>query len=182
MHNETNELINRFKSVHEEIAQACKNAGRNPDEVRLITVTKTWPVDVLQSVLNTGNPDIGENRVQEIVGKVPMLSGKKIVHLIGHLQSNKVTKVVPLVDWIHSIDSEKLLTKVNQHCEKIDKKLNVLIQVNTSGEFTKSGCNPEEAYSLCERAADCSQVNFRGLMTIGPFVSDEKAVCGCPAG
>jgi pyridoxal phosphate enzyme (YggS family) len=172
----TNGLLERFESVHERIARACEKADRNRNEVRLITVTKTWPAEVLQSVLDTGNPDIGENRVQEIVEKVPALSGNKSIHMIGHLQSNKVTKVVPLVDWIHSIDSEKLLLKVDQQCEKIDKTLNVLIQVNASGELTKSGCTPEDAYSLCEKAFECSHVNFRGFMTIGPFVSDEKVI------
>ncbi len=172
----TNKLINSFESVRKKISQSCEKVGRDPNEVRLITVTKTWPSNVLQSVINTGNPDIGENRVQEIVQKVPVLSGNKIVHMIGHLQSNKVSKVVSLVDWIHSIDSKKLLDKVEHLCETTGSKIKILVQVNTSGEVTKSGCDPDEAYALCEAAATCSFVSFRGLMTIGPFVSDEEKI------
>ena len=169
-------LGSNLESVRSQIAQACENAGRDQKEVRLITVTKTWPAEVLQSVIDAGCPDIGENRVQEIVQKVPALSGTRVVHMIGHLQSNKVAKVVPLVDWIHSVGSRKLLNRVEQQCEINSRNINILVQVNTSGEMSKSGCDPDDAYALCKEAAGCSHVSFRGLMTIGPFVNDEEEV------
>lgn len=170
------DLNDRYKDVQQQIAQACARVGRSYEEVRLITVTKTQPAEVLQSVIDTGYSDIGENRVQEIVQKVPLLCGEKTMHMIGHLQSNKVSKVMPFVDWIQSIDSEKLLFKVEKQCEDINKKMNILIQVNTSGEVSKSGCNPEEALTLCETAAKCSYINFRGLMTIGPLGGDDMEI------
>ncbi len=173
------DLTENFRRVHEQIAQACSKAGRKTEDVRLITVTKTYPSEVLQSVINTGHRDIGENRVQEIVQKVPILSGEKAIHMIGHLQTNKAAKVVPLVEWIHSIDSERLFYKVEQQCEKINKKLNVLVQVNTSGEDTKSGCRPEYTLKLCEIVAKSNILDFRGLMTIGLLGGNEKETRRC---
>lgn len=169
-------LVEKFREIEDQIAQSCHKAGRKPEEIRLITVTKTHPRETVQQVIDLGYPDIGENRVQEILEKVPLLSGNKVVHLVGHLQSNKVNKVVPLVDWIHSIDSEKILDRVAQQCEQLNKKVSVLIQVNTSHEETKSGCAPEEAFALCEKAARNRWLLFRGLMCIGPLGGDEAAI------
>ncbi len=166
----------QFKKVHEEIEQACQRVARDPGSVRLITVTKTWPAEVLQAVVDSNHPDIGENRVQEIIEKVPKLSDNRTIHMIGHLQSNKVSKVVPLVDWIHSIDSEKLLSKVDHYCKVINRRVKVLVQVNTSNETAKSGCDPVDAPSLCEKASQCEYVDFRGLMTIGPWTTNLQAV------
>jgi len=172
-------LKDKYLKIEEQIEQVCNKAGRDKKQIRLITVTKTRTAEVLQSVIDTGYPDIGENKVQEIVQKIPVLTGEKTVHMIGHLQSNKVSKVVPLVDWIHSIDSEKLLNKVEQYCENSENKMNILIQVNTSGEETKSGCSTSDALSLCEKAMNCANVHFRGFMTIGPLFGTDKEVRQC---
>ncbi len=169
-------LKEKFQNVYEQITYACNKVERNPNEVKLVSVTKTWPVHIVQSVLDINELNIGENRVQEIVQKTPLLKGNKIIHMIGHLQTNKVAKVVPLVDWIHSIDSEKLLNKVDQCCRENNKKINILIQVNTSKEDSKSGCSPEKAYMLCEKATQCDSVNFKGLMCIGPLTNNEKEI------
>lgn len=133
-------------------------------------------MSVLQSVLDQGIQDIGENRVQEIVQKVPLLTGPKTVHMIGHLQSNKVSKVIPYCDWIHSIDSEKLLYRVDNFCQSFGKTINILIQVNTSGEESKSGCLPDKALSLAEKASLCNHAIFRGFMTIGPLSDCEQKI------
>ena len=167
-------LKKNFRSVTQQIIKTCKKVERNPDEIQLITVTKVQPADVLQSVLDLGYTQIGENRVQEIVQKIPQLSGEKTVHMIGHLQSNKVAKVIPYVDWIQSIDNEKLLLKVDHFCTINHKKINILIQVNTSNEITKFGCDPDQAIHLAEKASQCTSVLFRGFMTIGPLGDDEK--------
>jgi pyridoxal phosphate enzyme (YggS family) len=158
------------------IADACSNTTRKISDIRIIVVTKTHPVETAQGVIDAGLSDIGENRVQEIQEKAPVLNGNRTVHLIGHLQSNKVLKAVPLVDWIQSVDSIELLKRIESACEKYQKKINVLIQVNTSGEQTKSGCSTDEAIRLCESAASSSQVAFHGLMTIGPLVAEEKLI------
>lgn len=175
----TDTLRERFKALNEETTQSCEKVGRSPDEVTVVIVTKTHPVEILQAVIDTGHGAIGENRVQEIMQKVPLLTGEKTIHMVGHLQTNKVTKVVPLVDWIQSIDSEKLAVKVDQQCQKVGKKMSVLVQVNTSGEETKSGCAPEEAVALCEKVARCEYLRFRGVMTIGLLGGTEKETRHC---
>ena len=169
----------RLKNLDEEIAQVCEKAGRNRDAIKVVVVTKTHPVQVLQALVDSGHHDIGENKVQEIVQKVPNIQGNKTIHMVGHLQTNKVVKVVPLVDWIQSIDSERLAQKVEQQCEKTGKKMNILVQVNTSGEDTKFGCLPEEAVELCEKVSGHSFLQFRGLMTIGLWGGEEREIRHC---
>jgi len=173
------DLRDRFKRLDEEIARACEKAGRNRDEITVVVVTKTHPGEVVQALIDIGHPDIGENKVQEIVQKIPNVHGNKTIHMVGHLQTNKAVKVVPLVDWIQSIDSERLAQKVEQQCEKIGKKINVLVQVNTSAEETKFGCSPEEAVVLCEKVSRYSYLRFRGLMTIGLWGGGEKEIRQC---
>jgi pyridoxal phosphate enzyme (YggS family) len=168
------EFQERADALREGIFAACTRVGRSIDTVRTIVVTKTHPVEALQMVLDAGFVNIGESRVQEIVQKAPQLTGKRVLHMVGHLQTNKVAKVVPLVDWIQSLDSERLLRKVEAQCSATGKTLDALVQVNTSGEDTKSGCRLEEALELCEKVAAASAVRFRGLMTIGPLDAGES--------
>lgn len=169
-------LEDNFEKVENEIQQACDSAKRDRESVKLITVTKTYPAELLQAVLDTGRVDMGENRPQEIMEKVPQLSGAPVMHLIGQLQTNKVRKMVPLVDWIHSVDREKLLNKIEDAAAEFERKINILVQVNTSGEESKSGCSPEEAVELCKKAAECDWCQFQGLMTIGPLHGTEEDV------
>jgi len=172
--NKTLEIRQRINILQERIAAACGRAGRPADSVRVIAVTKTHSAETVQAVIDAGIADIGENRVQEIREKAPLLTGTPCLHMIGHLQTNKVAKAVPLVHWIQSIDSVHLLEKVENACRSAGTKLNVLVQVNTSGEQSKSGCAPAEALRLCERAAQSDAVAFQGLMTIGPLGGGER--------
>ncbi len=169
-------LEKNFTEVESEISAACDKAGRSRESVKLITVTKTYPVDLLQAVYETGRRDMGENRPQEIMEKAPQLADDANIHLIGQLQTNKVRKMVDLVSWIHSVDREKLLNKIESAATEFDKKINILVQVNTSGEESKSGCTPEEAVALCELAASKEYCQFQGLMTIGPLHGTEDDV------
>jgi pyridoxal phosphate enzyme (YggS family) len=169
-----NDLIDRIERLQEEIRTACIRAGRSPESVRLIAVTKTHPAGVVQQVIDAGIGDIGENRVQEILDKVPLLHGRFGMHLIGHLQSNKVAKIVAVVDWIHSVDSEKIFRKIEQCCQASQRRLNLLVQVNTSAEASKSGCDPKQAVELCRIVAASSVARFAGLMTIGPLQGGES--------
>jgi pyridoxal phosphate enzyme (YggS family) len=111
--------------------------------------------------------------VQEIEQKVPLLKGTFEMHLIGHLQTNKVNKVAQLTNWIQSIDSIRLAEKLNTAAEHFQKRINVMVQVNTSHEETKSGCDESECIALATQVAECSHLDFRGLMTIGPLGASE---------
>ena len=165
-------LAENSAKVENEILAACHSANRNRDSVKLIVVTKTYPADLAQAVINLGYTDLGENRPQEIVEKMPQLSGNFNMHLIGQLQTNKVRKVVGAVKYIHSADSQKLLEKIDSVGEELGVVTNVLVQVNTSGEESKSGCSIDEAQKLCEFAASRKYARFCGLMTIGPLTDD----------
>jgi pyridoxal phosphate enzyme (YggS family) len=169
-------LASRLAQIRQRMETACAQAGRNAAEVRLIGVTKTYPVKTAQTLIDLGIKDIGENRVQELEEKAPLLTGEHTLHMIGHLQTNKIRKIVPLVDWIQSIDSIRLLEKVDATCGEVNRKINILIEVNTSGELAKSGCAPGEALALCEAASRRSNLIFKGLMTMGPLNGGEQQV------
>jgi len=159
--------------IEKRIASACKKAGRSRDDVKLVAVSKRKPAEAVIEAAEAGQIVFGENRVQEAQMKVPMCPQNLHWHLIGHLQSNKARLAVGLFRMIHSVDSEKLMRALDDHATT---PLPILIQVNVSGEGSKSGCSPEEVANLIEAANHCSQVEVHGLMTIPPFTPDsEKA-------
>ena len=169
------DLSERLRSVRERIGRACLRAGRPVESVRLIAVTKTHPAETVQALIDLGVRDIGENRVQEIEEKAPALTGEFTLHMIGRLQTNKAGKVWPLAGWIQSVDREKLVRRLEGlYVDGPRKK--VLIEVNTSGEESKSGCRPDECRQLCGLVAQSGALELRGLMTIGPLGGDERAV------
>jgi hypothetical protein len=167
-------FLSRYQAFQDRIAAACAKSGRSPSDVRTIVVTKTHPVETVQAVIDCGIRDIGENRVQELEQKIPLLTGTFEAHLIGHLQTNKVNKVVPLVQWIQSIDSIRLAEKIENAAAAANKKIKALVQVKTSVEETKSGCAPEECVALAEQVAKSPSLEFCGLMTIGPLAASES--------
>ncbi len=119
--------------------------------------------------------EIGENRVQEIEEKAPLLKGRFSLHMVGHLQTNKVGHALLYVKWIQSIDREKLVSRI-EFCHKGPDRVKALVEVNTSGEASKSGCLPQECRTLCERVAGSAALEFCGLMTSGPLNGSEKEV------
>jgi len=161
--------------MRERITAACARAGRGAESVRLIAVTKNHSVDTVQRLIDLGVHDIGENRVQEIESKAPSLKGDFTLHMIGHLQTNKAQKVWPHVGWIQSIDRERLIERLDSIYTGGAKK-RVLVEVNTSGEESKSGCDPQLCEMLCELVAKSKSLELKGLMTIGPLGGDELAV------
>jgi len=167
-------VSDNLKTVEARICAACENAGRDRKDVRLIAVSKRKPAEAVLEAAAAGQILFGENRVQEAQAKIPQCPPNLHWHLIGHLQSNKAKFAASgLFRMIHSVDSEKLLHALDAHAAV---PLPVLLQVNISGEGSKSGCAPEEAASLIEIANKCSQVEVHGLMTIPPFTPDpEKA-------
>ncbi len=166
----------RIQRIKREIASVCREAGRPENDVKLIVVTKTKPLGIIQEVIESGHNIIGENRAQEIEQKVPFLESGIEVHMIGSIQSNKVSKVVPLVDWIHSADRKKIITRIDKYSKQNEKRMNLLVQVNTSGEESKSGCAPDMAEELCSYASELSGITLRGVMTIGPLTQDMERV------
>jgi PLP dependent protein len=162
----------RLDIISEKIEIACKKANRDRSVVRLIAVTKTYPVETIQTLIDLGVKDIGENRVGEIIEKAPLLHGDYTLHMIGHLQTNKVTPILPYIKWIQSIDREKLVSRM-EYLYRETEKIKVLIEVNTSGEQTKSGCTPKECRALCERVLQSNALELHGFMTIGPLGNDE---------
>jgi pyridoxal phosphate enzyme (YggS family) len=163
-------VAENVEAIEQRICAACEKAGRSRDEVQLIAVSKRQPFGAVLEAAEAGQVLFGENRVQEAQTKIPLCPQHLHWHLIGHLQSNKAKVAASgLFRMIHSVDSEKLMRALDM-CATTS--LPVLIQVNISGEGSKSGCAPEEAAGLIEAANSCSQVEVHGLMTIPPFTPD----------
>jgi pyridoxal phosphate enzyme (YggS family) len=160
--------------IENRIAKACQRSGRSRDDIKLIAVSKRKPAEAVMEAAEAGQILFGENRVQEAQAKIPLCPPSLHWHLIGHLQSNKAKLAASgLFRMIHSVDSEKLIRALDAHAAT---PLPILIQVNVSGEGSKSGCAPADAAALIDAANNCSQVEVHGLMTIPPFTPDpEKA-------
>lgn len=171
--------LERYNNVLERISHACSIAGRSEKEVTLVGVTKGQTIENIRKFIGLGLKDIGESYFQEAITKIPLINNSGIkIHFIGHLQSNKVKKVLPLVNTIHSIDSLKLVKEVNKRVNqiitetelKIKDPYPVLVQVNLSGEKTKSGCSPEDTFNIIKEIVDNSpHLSCDGLMVISPF-------------
>ena len=146
-----------------------------PNLHEIVAVSKTFDCEAIQHVFDLGFRHFGENKVQELVSKKDC--NKDIVwHFIGHLQSNKVKDVVKIAHWIDSVDSIKLLDLINKECIKLNKEINVLIQVKLTDEESKSGLNPNDCYSVIRYAQSLSNVKCRGLMIIGPNTDDNEEI------
>ena len=157
------------------VKKVCESCSREQKEIYIIAVSKTFPSDAVASALDFNQLDFGENRVQELVQKESEIQGRIIHwHLIGHLQTNKVKQVVPFVFLIQSVDSFKLAQRISIEAAKINRVVKCLVQVNTSGEDQKSGCQPNEAFKLVKEISALEFVKVKGLMTIGRFIDDYK--------
>jgi PLP dependent protein len=151
------------------ISDAARQAGRSPDSVRLIAVSKTHPVEVIQEAIEAGQLTFGENRVQEAQPKISALPAKLHWHLIGHLQSNKARLVLPLFELIHGVDSLELLAHVNHVAGDLGLFPRVLLQVNVAAEASKFGFAPGKLLDLVEEIVKFDRVQIDGLMTIPPL-------------
>jgi PLP dependent protein len=167
-------LQSRLDSIRSEMDRAAIQSGRKLDDIKLIAVTKTHPAETIQALVDLGIRDIGENRVQEIGAKAPLITGDVTWHMVGHLQRNKVKKALEYVTWIQSIDSDRLADEIETCAGQLGKKVKALVEVNTSGEVSKSGCDPNQSVALCEKVALCKNIEFYGLMTIGPLSGGES--------
>lgn len=173
-------IEDRLKQINERIERACETAGRDPREVELLLATKTVPVEKIQKAIAAGGTLIGENKVQELRDKQPIIGSEHAKwHFIGHLQSNKVRNVLQYVSCIQSVDRLKLGKVLHNQLSKENKKLDILVQVNTSYEDSKFGVAPEEALHLIEQLAHFDSLQIKGLMTIGKFSAEQEEVRKC---
>lgn len=160
--------------VQENIKAACKRAGRDEKEVTLIAVSKTKPVEMIREAIEYGIIDFGENKVQEMCNKMEVIPEKLNWHLIGHLQTNKVKYVVDKAYLIHSVDSIKLASTINELAQKKGVVCNILVEVNVAGEESKFGIKPSECESFVREISRYKNIKVRGLMTIAPFVENPE--------
>lgn len=165
--------------LRQDFADACRSAGRNPNEITLVGVTKFIPHEIIQEAIDAGLTDIAENRVQEAEKKFPQLvsvNPKIRRHLIGHLQSNKAKDVIQVCDLIQSVDSIKLILEIEKQAAKLNKTVDILLQFNTAREPQKFGADPAEAIALLDAASKVSHVRVLGLMAMAPFTEDESVI------
>lgn len=160
--------------VKERIEQACIRSGRNPGEVTLIAVSKTKPVPMLEEAYAAGARDFGENKVQEIAAKKPELPEDIRWHMIGHLQRNKVGKVLGKAVLIHSVDSLRLARQIETDAAKAGLDVDILLEVNVAREESKYGFMLEEVEDAIMTIKDFPHVHIKGLMTIAPFVENPE--------
>jgi hypothetical protein len=169
-------LAASLPQVRRRIAGAAAKVGRDPACVRLVAVTKGHPVEALQAAVACGLADLGENRVEELEDKVRFLGAHAATwHLIGHLQSRKAPRAVQAADLIHSVDTLRLAERISRAAGE-GRQVRMLVQVNTSGEATKSGFDREAAVDAVLRMAALPQLKVEGLMTMAPFVDDEEVL------
>jgi pyridoxal phosphate enzyme (YggS family) len=160
--------------VRSEIAAAAVRAGRDPDGIRLVAVSKTIPAAAVREAVPAGQLIFGENYVQELIAKAAEVSEPVEWHFIGHLQSNKVRQIAGIVTMIHSVDRLSLAEEIDRQWGKLGKCCDILIQVNVSGEVTKSGTTATSAVELVRSIAQLTNLRVRGLMTMPPFFDDPE--------
>lgn len=164
------DIVENYKNVLKRIEDASKRVGRDPEEVKLVAVAKTFSADVVRKLSVFKDVIIGENRIQEAISKKEALSDLDFKwHMIGHLQSNKAKKAVEAFDMIHSVHSLKLLNKLEAKAEKLNKKMDVLIEINIANEESKSGIVLENLDDLLTRGEELKFINVVGFMCIPPF-------------
>lgn len=176
MDSETSTTKQRIGDITKRIQDACKRAGRKPEEVHLIAVSKTHPAEAIREAVEAGIMHIGENKVQEAKDKLHLLQQDKAFshvrwHYIGHLQTNKVRQAVEIFDMIHSVDSLRLAAEIDRRSYTQDKIMPILIQVNTSREKSKYGIDADDTLELIKHISELKNVTIKGLMTIGALTA-----------
>ena len=167
-------VTENLKKVEKKIESACTRAGRDRNDVTLIAVSKTKPVEMMREAMQCGIVTFGENKVQEIVEKQTELTEPLDWHMIGHLQRNKVKYIVDKVCLIHSVDSYRLAEEINIQAKNKNITVPILVEVNIAEESSKFGIHAEDAIALVEQIAQLENVRIKGLMTIAPLVENPE--------
>ena len=163
-----------YAAVLERMESACRRAGRDVDAVRLVAISKSFPIARIRELLACGHTLLGENRVQEVLPKMDELGSGISWHLVGHLQTNKVRQVVGRFELIHSLDSERIAREIERRSEACDLRQPVLVQVRLGGEATKFGVAEADLAPLIDTIAPLAHVELRGLMAVPPPVVDPE--------
>lgn len=169
-------VVENYSRIQDEIGKIAIAIGRDPGNIRIIAVSKTFDAPTVQEAIDAGVRVFGENKVQEAKIKIPLLKGDFSFHMVGHLQTNKARDAVNLFDAIHSIDRIETAVKVDAEAGRIAKKQKVLVQVNASREDSKSGVAPGDSLDLVRKILDLENLELIGLMTMAPFTDEEGPV------
>ena len=165
-----------LEAVHGRISQAASKAGRAEEDVLLVAVSKTRTPEEINTAIDAGVTDIGENKVQEIMDKYEAVKPVKW-HMIGHLQTNKVKYIIDKVDMIHSVDSMKLAKEIDKRAKAHDLTMDILVQINPAQEESKFGVSIEDAGNLVREILDtCENIRIKGLMSVAPIAEDPRDV------
>jgi len=170
----TTQIATNIAVIKQRIAAAASRAGRAPETIRLMAVSKTVPPERIRQAIEAGMTLFGENYVQEAREKIPEIGHTVEWHMIGHLQTNKVKYVVNLFDWIHSVDRLELARELDKRAGQNNRRLNVLIEVNVSGEESKSGAEASQALELVRQISLLPNLSVHGLMTMPPYSDDPE--------
>ena len=174
-------LNNNLTHIREKISSICAKLGRDPQGIILVCVTKEREPSQILEAIRSGITDIGENRVQEALSKFKEINSQVGVrwHMIGHLQRNKVRQALKIFDIIHSVDNLALAEEIDRESGKLNKEIDVLIQVNTSAEETKYGIKPDETLRLIEHISQLNNLRICGLMTMAPLTDNPEETRPC---
>ncbi len=171
-----NRIETNINFIKNNINNACKKINRNPEEINLIAVTKTIDTEQMNAALKMGIKIIGENKVQEIMEKYDKIEYETQWHMIGHLQTNKVKYIIDKVDLIHSVDSIRLAKEIDKRAKKINKIIDILIQINVADEETKFGLSSNKIDNTIKEISDFGNIRVQGLMAMVPYVEDPEVV------
>jgi pyridoxal phosphate enzyme (YggS family) len=170
------DFLSNLNSIQQRIDAACVRAGRNPDSVTLLAVSKGQPPEAIRAAADAGLVLFGENKVQEAKAKIPLCPGKLRWQMIGHLQSNKCRDAVHFFEMIQSVDSLALAEEINKQCEKAAKTIRILLEVNVAGESSKFGYAPGKVLAELNEINALPKIEIHGLMTIAPWTSEPEKV------
>lgn len=166
-----------LEKIRNQIDEAAKGCGRDPKEIELLAVSKTKPLEILLEAYKAGQRIFGENKVQEGEIKAPAMPDDAKFHMIGHLQSNKVGKACKYFDCIQSVDSLKVARKINNKCLEFDKVMDIYLDINISGEVSKTGFSIEDDITqIVKEILELKNINLKGFMAIGPNTTDKEAI------
>mgnify|MGYP001420926436 FL=1 len=161
------EINKNIDNINNRISKACIANNRSPQDITLVAVSKRKNNELIKFALDYGVKDFGENYAQEMKEKSETINSDQIIwHFIGPIQTNKIKIITQHADWVHTLDREKVIKKLNSECKKINKTMNALIQVNISNEDTKNGCDPEDIIEIGKLVESMENINLKGLMTL----------------